>query len=278
VKRQVQSYLASIEGEFEGRKLLVAGEYDPQTYDDSRPIEYSRETTQVVDGQARVSAVIDRPLNFITPWAFSDMYNVHALAPEGFEPKGNCCVHQLGLLVRKRGKPLWTRGEIEAQFDEICSALYSDSDSPYIDPEIGLALDWRRVGVTAKMVVELCRRAGIAVYVLWNDTVVESYTPARRNEHLTTQALHIRGDHAYFYADAKTKQWIARQAKSMPASRVEETMQIAPTPADTEMSEWTELRDASSLKTASGHTSTWSVRPRSSSFARSYTPCVCVRR
>ncbi len=77
------------------------------------------------------------------------------------------------------------------------------------------------------MVLELCKLHEIPVHVLWHDHVVESFTPACHND-VSRQALHIRGDHAYFYKDAHTKGWIARQAQVVPAARATETMKIAP--------------------------------------------------
>ena len=97
VARQVLAWLATKTEEFEGEKLLIEGSYDLQTYDSSRTLEYSREETRIVDGEAQVSAAIDRPLLHVKPWVFCEMYNVHSLAPEGFEAEGNCVAHQLEL-------------------------------------------------------------------------------------------------------------------------------------------------------------------------------------
>ena len=81
-------------------------------------MEYSREETRVTDAQAQVTAAVDRPLCHVAPWIFCDMYDVHGLAPEGFEKTDrNCVARQLELLVRRRAhgqtRPLWTRETIE---------------------------------------------------------------------------------------------------------------------------------------------------------------------
>eukprot|EP00969_Alexandrium_andersonii_P134970 5971079-Alexandrium_andersonii.AAC.1 len=73
VARRVESWLATKEELFDGITVLVeGGEYDPSTYDASRPMEYSREETRVTDAQAQVTAAVDRPLRHVTPWVFCD--------------------------------------------------------------------------------------------------------------------------------------------------------------------------------------------------------------
>ncbi|MCP3876929.1 MAG: HNH endonuclease, partial [Sulfitobacter sp.] len=121
------------------------------------------------------------------------------------------------------------------------SELYGDGE-PYWDEESGSTLDWRSVGVTAHMVLALCKRHNIPVNILWHNGVVESFTPTDRGRHdLTSQAMHIRGDHAFFYADAQTKRWITRHDSSSPAARPSEIMQIAPRQAESSMSDWKPL-------------------------------------
>jgi hypothetical protein len=107
--------------EMNGGTIITEGDYDPQTYDPTRDIEYSREETRFVDGQAQVTAVVDRPLRQVRPWVFCDLYDVHSFASEGFEtPDGqNCVAHQLEVLVRSSGTPMWTRKQLEDQLDEI---------------------------------------------------------------------------------------------------------------------------------------------------------------
>ena len=70
VKRQVESWLdAQPDDERFGAKLPVnGGDYDPQTPDDTRSLEYSREETRVVDGEAQVATAVDRPLQHVRPW------------------------------------------------------------------------------------------------------------------------------------------------------------------------------------------------------------------
>ena len=164
------------------------------------------------------------------------MYDVHGLAEEGFEPEGNCVVHQLGLLVRKRGVVVWTRSAIEGHLDAIRLNLYPDG-GPYYDDESNKILDWRNMGVTARMVLELCRLHEIPVHILWHDHVVESFTPAVTNGDVMRQALHIRGDHAYFYKDPHTKGWITRHSHAAPKARATETMQLTRRAPETDISE-----------------------------------------
>ena len=90
-------------------KLLVnGGDYGPQTLDDTRSLEYSREETRVVDREAQVTSAVDRPLQHVRPWVFCDMLGVHSLAAEGFETPegGNCVVHQLEVLACSNDKPM----------------------------------------------------------------------------------------------------------------------------------------------------------------------------
>ncbi|MCP3885265.1 MAG: hypothetical protein GY700_07290, partial [Propionibacteriaceae bacterium] len=168
VRRRTQAYLDT-KTEWLGMKMITdGGDYDPQVYDESRGLEFSREEIRVADGEAQVTAAIDRPLRDARPIVYGDMANVHGLAPEGFEvPAGvNCVVHQLQVLVRCRGRPLWTRECLEHQFDGLQSELYGDGE-PYWDEESGSTLDWRSVGVTAHMVLALCKRHNIPVNILW---------------------------------------------------------------------------------------------------------------
>ena len=194
----------------------------------------------MVNGEAQVSAAIDRPLLHARPWTWCDMYNLHSLAKEGFEVEGNCVAHQLELLVRKNAKPLWSRESLEEQIDEAQSELYGDGE-PYWDEDSQSLLDWRTVGVTARMVMQLCRRHEIPVQVLWHNSVVESYTPSTRNHNNSNQALHIAGNHAFFYADPHTKAWVARRSLETPGARPSEAMQLAHRPPETTLCDWEPL-------------------------------------
>ena len=107
-------------------------------------------------------------------------------------------VYQLEILVSRNGHLTWTRDEVETWLDEQQEALYSDfdDDNPYWDAETQQMIPWRTLGVTAMMVLELCRRRGVPVNILWHNAVVESFFPESFSHHVSTQALHIRGDHA----------------------------------------------------------------------------------
>ena len=177
VQRRAQEWLASIERQYEGQPVVFEGtSEDFMTYDPARVIQYSREDTQILpDGSSRVEAVLNRPLNHAMPWAFSTMYNAHSIAEESLNPIGNCVVHALAELTLKNGRPLWAREQLEAHLDDIQSALYAEpAEDPYWDEDSESSIGWRKVGVTARMVLELCRRHGIPVHVLWRNDLVES--------------------------------------------------------------------------------------------------------
>ena len=91
------------------------------------------------------------------------------------------------------------------------------------------------------MVVELCRARGVPVYILWQNNVVERMVPACHND-ITRLALHIRGDHAYFYEDSYTKKWIARHASvTIPAAQAREKMKTLPKVPETHIEDWAPL-------------------------------------
>ena len=126
-------------------------------------------------------------------------------------------MHALAELTLQNGRPLWAREQLESHLDDIQLALYDEpAENPYWDEDSGTSLSWRQVGVTAYMVLELCRRHGIPVYVLWRNSLVESYVPHAPHKHLTHHVLHIHGDHAYFLADPRTKQHVAQMMISQP--------------------------------------------------------------
>ena len=143
-------------------------------------------------------AVLHRPLRHISPWIFCDMMNVDSLAAEGFEvPDGkNCVVHQLEILVSRNGNLTWTRESVESWLDEQQEALYSDfeDDNPYWDVETQQMMPWRALGVTATMVLELCKQRGVPVNILWRNNVVESFAPERFSYHVSTQALQCKSE------------------------------------------------------------------------------------
>ena len=61
LRRQVDAFLAGLD-EFDGEKLLLVG-YESWRYDPTGTIEYNKESVEVrPDGQARVQAVMHRPL------------------------------------------------------------------------------------------------------------------------------------------------------------------------------------------------------------------------
>ena len=162
VVRRVEAWLSSIEEKFDGETVVLEGDYDPQTFDRSRGIQYNREEVRPqADAGAQVTAAMHRPLRHVKPWIFCDMMDVDSLAPEGFEvPEGtNCVVHQLEILVRRGGLRIWNRRDLEAWLDEIQGELYDDEeeDNPYSSD--GAMANWRTLGVTAKLRTRSARPA-----------------------------------------------------------------------------------------------------------------------
>ena len=68
---------------------------------------------------------------------------------------------------------------------------------------------------------------------------------------MTSQAQHIGGDHAYFYGDPRTKQWITRHHAQTPGPRPAQTMQIVPKAAKTSFEDWAPLEQVT--RDLSGH-------------------------
>ena len=93
------------------------------------------------------------------------------------------------------------------------------------------------------MVLALCKRRGVPINILWHNTVVESFVPENSSHHVTTQALHIRGDHAYFLADKYAKGWITRREEVEKALQAwpSEALQTVPRPPKTSLVDWKPL-------------------------------------
>jgi hypothetical protein len=94
VRARVAAWLATKTETMDGAKILLDSSYDPQTLDEGREIEYSKEEVFLEDGAARVSAVLNRPLRTPNPFLWGDMYKAEGLAQEAFEGEGNCVVRQ----------------------------------------------------------------------------------------------------------------------------------------------------------------------------------------
>jgi hypothetical protein len=158
-------------------------------------------------------------LRAATPWLFADTYNPHAFCDAAFDvTDGQCMSHQLLLMSRRRGQPIWTPEELEAAWEAAYDKLYAEPGvyNPYLinDEEL---LDWRTNGKTARMLVEVCRSKSVAVHVVWSGALIESFVPETFDRRLTSPiAICIAGDHAYFYGDADTKRLIARMEQKIP--------------------------------------------------------------
>ena len=68
--------------------------------------------------------------------------------------------------------------------------------------------------------------------------MVESFTSTNIPANVTSQALHIGGNHAYVYGDPHTKQWITRHHSQTPGPRPAPTMQTVPKAAKTSLEDW----------------------------------------
>jgi hypothetical protein len=78
VRAWVAAWLATKTETMDGAKILLDNSYDPQTLDEGREIEYSKEEVFLEDGAARVAAVFNRPLRTPNPFVWGDMYKAEA--------------------------------------------------------------------------------------------------------------------------------------------------------------------------------------------------------
>lgn len=209
VLARVNSWLTSKKDRFEGKTIINEAAYDIQTLDTNREIEYSKEETFLEDGQAQVAAVLNRPLRAHDPLLWGDMYKADSLAAEAFQGEGNCVVRQLDALAFDGKNPAWSRSALLNELDRARHILYSGENDPYVDDD-GTRLDWRDVGVTAAMLSEVCKQRGLPLHILWHNHVIERVHHDNQNHKVSRLAVHIRGDHAYFYKDPYAKRVIAR--------------------------------------------------------------------
>jgi hypothetical protein len=195
VRARVAAWLATKTETMDGERILLDSSYDPQTYDEGREIEYSKEETFLQDGAARVSAVLNRPLRTPNPFAWGGMYKAEGLAREAFEGEGDCVVRQLEALahVYSHNQQIraWTHAQLEEELDRAKEVLYVGEESPYVDDD-GSSLDWREVGVTGAMLAEICRRRRIPLNILWGNQVVERVAFESCSNGVSRLARHIR--------------------------------------------------------------------------------------
>ena len=121
VQRQYVAWKATLTRDPHGELIVPDDAYDACTLDEGEIEQYSKEEVRPAAAVGeQVRAVLHRPLRELRAWIFCDMMDVDSLAPEGFEvPEGcNCVVHQLKLLVSRRGHLTWIRNQLEAWLDE----------------------------------------------------------------------------------------------------------------------------------------------------------------
>jgi hypothetical protein len=244
VRARVAAWLATKTETVDGATILLDSSYDPQTLDEGREVEYSKEETFLEDGAARVFAVLNRPLRVPNPFVWGDMYKAGGLAREAFEGEGNCVVRQLEALAHvcsnSERVQAWTREELEEELDRAKAELYDGEDSPYIDDD-GDQLDWREVGVTGAMLAEICRRRRIPLNILWGNHVVERVAFETCGNGTSRLACHIRGDHAYFYGDSVARRDIAKLPVSIPRATPPATLKVRSAGSEGSIEDWTLL-------------------------------------
>jgi hypothetical protein len=113
LRRQVDAFLAGLEEE-DGDKILMAG-YETWLYDPEGTIEYNRESVDVrPDGQARVEAVMHRPLRDAWPLSFG----LKGICDESLhDTAGQCVAYQLAAVLRTRkGEKPFDMGQVTPLF------------------------------------------------------------------------------------------------------------------------------------------------------------------
>ena len=136
---------------------LVLAEFSDKTfwYDPAGQWEYSMMEVSGIDTapfrEATTTAVMDRPLNGYR-WPCKDPDNV---MPEAYEGEGNCVVRQL-------------------------CAMYG-LEQEDVEEEFNAIGDWSE-GITARQILEWCRRRGVSGYCVWNNCLVAKHE-AERERH-----------------------------------------------------------------------------------------------
>ena len=104
----------------------------------------------------------------------------------------------------------FTLDEMQAKVDYFFEQRYAvqeQEDGPPTRPAPYEHDDWRVVGVTALLVMDICNSEGIAVHVLHSDKLIQSFYPAtwRTGAHHVCLCFNIWSDHAFFY-DGSTRE------------------------------------------------------------------------
>jgi len=204
VLRQIEERLAAMP--VENDRILVG--YDPYSWwylaDDWQQYVTMHHEDVGTDAQGDVvaKATMNRPLKNV-PWLFPDFFRPGELLPEATDKDsaGLCVLRQLRVLLPQR--------DVEELLDEAWAALADDEDEDPFATESGARLAWREEGVTPNMVVEVCRRSGRAVYVLFAGSKIHSYVPEEPEESSSPIVLTVMGDHAYFYRSGGSAKRVA---------------------------------------------------------------------
>ena len=245
VKRRTMQFLASLELDDNGQKVLVEGGgssahvvLDEENDKDGRKREnqYNREEILAQpDGSLTVAAVLHRPLRAARPWSFG----FAGVCPEAFdETDGRCVPHQLeAVLARTLGLK---EADMDWLFDEIAAELYppGSEDSPFeLELEDGSIeqRSWRQCGITVAMIQRFAEEHRLSVHSLFGKSKVLSFTP---EDAVGSLCLHVYGDHAFFVDDPQTKSTIAKLKVTKPQLRPDTVLTLVPKNADPPASEW----------------------------------------
>ena len=194
-------------------------------YDNAGAWQFSKLTTRVVDGEVTTDVVLRRPLSSATPLSMSFLSYECDLS--ALEPSDNCVVHQLCAQF----------GVDKLQTEELMTEIQSEVHKVN-DPYDGQ--HWSLKGITATMLLEWCRRTRRNAYILWGNSLIQSYIhPAKTNHHCLCAA--IWGDHLYSYSDPDAKRAVSRMEVKEPMKRHTEVLAKPPQPLADSIDEFEEF-------------------------------------
>ena len=117
--------------------------------------------------------------------------------------------------------PMFTKEELEKTWDEVFAALYPGEAVSEEDLAAGVpaqraapyeSKDWKEVGITSQMCIQLCKKRDIALRVLYKNKIVYDSGP-RKNGTCQTLAYQIFSDHAYFYDNHQALKGVGQLSK-----------------------------------------------------------------
>lgn len=92
-------------------------------------------------------------------------------------------------------------------------ALYAGNDNnPYtFENDTGQVeeVSWHEHGRTVEMIEHVCRKRSVPLHTIWNNCLIMSFRPPIYDRHVKSCALCVKGNHAYFYEEANTREFIA---------------------------------------------------------------------